>query len=120
MEDTRNLVAVSKALSDINRIYILKLLQSSPLCVCELTELLESTQSTVSKHLKVLVDNQLVDSEKQGQWIVYRLSNGSENAIVANLMGNLKFWGEMDESVIRLKQHLPHVIRNSKRTTTNS
>ena len=45
-----------KALSDPNRVKIMKMLQNRPLCVCEIKEALGVAQSTASKHLKILED----------------------------------------------------------------
>jgi len=43
-----------KALSDSNRVKIIKMLQHRSMCVCELREVLQVSQPTVSKHLKIL------------------------------------------------------------------
>jgi len=45
---------IFKALSDLNRLRILKALQTKSLCVCEIKELLNLANSTVSQHLKIL------------------------------------------------------------------
>mgnify|MGYP005851993255 CR=1 FL=1 len=45
---------VMKALSDPNRVRILKMLQHQSLCVCEMQAALNIAQPTVSNHLKVL------------------------------------------------------------------
>ena len=67
---------VMKALSDANRIKIIKMLQRKPMCVCELQSALQIAQPTVSKHLKILEDAQLVQSVKDGLWVDYYLSDG--------------------------------------------
>ena len=66
-------IKILKALADINRLKIVKLLQNKPLCVCELERMLPVSQSTTSNHLKVLLNAGLVTSEKQGVWIIYQL-----------------------------------------------
>jgi DNA-binding transcriptional ArsR family regulator len=45
-----------KALSDPNRVKMMKMLQARPLCVCEIKAALGIAQSTASKHLKILED----------------------------------------------------------------
>ena len=50
----KNFIKVMKALSDPNRIKIIKILQHKMMCVCELRAALEIAQPTVSKHLKIL------------------------------------------------------------------
>ena len=62
----KTFVKVMKALSDPNRIKIVKLLQQKVMCVCELRAALKISQPSVSKHLKILEDAGLVDYQKDG------------------------------------------------------
>jgi ArsR family transcriptional regulator, arsenate/arsenite/antimonite-responsive transcriptional repressor len=62
------------ALSEPLRIKILDLLRSQELCVCDLCETLEVTQSKLSFHLKVLREAELVRSRQEGRWIYYSLN----------------------------------------------
>nr|MBF0223168.1 winged helix-turn-helix transcriptional regulator [Desulfobulbaceae bacterium] len=105
-------IRVMKALSDPNRIKIVKMLEKKELCVCEITALLGLAQSTVSKHLKLLEDAGLVNSEKNGLWVNYRLADGSEGSPYAGtLLKNMKGWLN-DEAVVRdLALQLVHVDR---------
>ena len=57
---------VMKALSNPNRVKIVKILQKKMLCVCELQFALKIAQPSVSKHLKILEDAGLVDCQKNG------------------------------------------------------
>jgi ArsR family transcriptional regulator len=100
-----------KALSDPNRVKMLKLLQRRVLCVCEIKEALGLAQSTVSKHLKVLEDAGLVISAKDGLWVNYHLADGTESPYVANMLGNLRHWLENDDQVIKLLERLPEIRR---------
>ena len=50
----KSFLKVMKALSDPNRVKIIKLLQQKMMCVCELRGALQIAQPTVSKHLKIL------------------------------------------------------------------
>ena len=52
----RKLSKTFQALSDTNRIRILKIFEQRSLCVCEITEILKLANSTVSKHLSILRD----------------------------------------------------------------
>ena len=61
-------VKVMKALSDPNRVKIVKLLQQKVMCVCELQGALGISQPSVSKHLKILEEAGLVDYQKDGLW----------------------------------------------------
>lgn len=63
-----------KALSDETRLRILALLTVGELCVCDLMEVLQLPQSTVSRHLAYLRKTGLVDDRRQGVWMYYRLT----------------------------------------------
>jgi ArsR family transcriptional regulator len=64
---------ILKALADRSRLRIVNMLAEKSLCVCELTETLKLSQSTVSGHLKILKDAGLLEDEKDGLWVEYRL-----------------------------------------------
>ncbi len=62
------------ALSEPLRIKLLELLREQELCVCELCEVLEVSQSKLSFHLKTLKQAGLVRSRQEGRWIYYSLN----------------------------------------------
>ena len=64
------------ALSDPTRIFILYALNEGPLNVTELTHELGIPQPTTSRHLKILRERGLVDTERQGTVITYHLADG--------------------------------------------
>jgi len=64
---------VFKALAHPSRLLVVQELSRGERCVCELTELVGSDMSTVSKHLTVLHAARIVDSEKRGSQVYYRL-----------------------------------------------
>jgi ArsR family transcriptional regulator len=64
-----------KALSDLTRLQSLLLIQQEQeLCVCELMVALDLSQPKISRHLALLRDAELLETEKRGQWVFYRLS----------------------------------------------
>lgn len=67
-------VALFHALSDETRLDIVGRLSAGELCVCDLTDALDSKQSRLSWHLKVLKDAGIVSDRKQGRWVYYRLN----------------------------------------------
>ena len=67
-------MALTKALSDPNRVRILLALKSGELCVCQITELFGLATSTVSKHLSILNHAGLIRSRKTERWVYYRLA----------------------------------------------
>ncbi len=104
---------VMKALSDPNRVKILKLLQHRSLCVCELQSVLGIAQPTVSNHLKVLEDAGLVISRKSGLWVDYSLADGSSSPYSVCLLGNLRHWLKDDPQIAPLIECLPGVNRET-------
>ena len=70
----RDFMDIAKALAEENRIRILCLLRKQELCVCQMIEVLGLAPSTVSKHLSILYQAKLIDSEKRGRWVFYRLT----------------------------------------------
>ncbi len=107
----RDFIKVMKALSDPNRVKMIKLLQRKVLCVCEMQEALGLAQSTVSSHLKVLEEADLITYSKEGLWVNYRLSEGANNPYAACLIGNLRHWLEDDVDLAALVERLPAINR---------
>jgi ArsR family transcriptional regulator len=85
-EQAADLERVFKALADRNRVKILNVLVQAgehDVCVCELMPALGVGQSTVSYHLKLLVDAGLLERERRGTFGFYRLSPGALERIGA-------------------------------------
>lgn len=73
-----------KALSDPIRLRIVQLLLTKDsYCVCELVDILDLSQSTVSRHLAYLKNSHLVESWREGVWMHYKLK--SENLSFINM-----------------------------------
>lgn len=109
----RDFIKVMKALSDPNRIKMIKLLQRRVLCVCEIQAAMELAQSTASKHLKILEEAGLITYSREGLWVNYRLADGNDNPFVASLLGNLRHWLEEDPEVAELVARLPEIHREN-------
>ena len=109
----RDFIKVMKALSDPNRVKMVKLLQRKVLCVCEIQEALGLAQSTVSKHLKILEEAHLITYSKEGLWVNYRMSDGANNPYAASLIGNLRHWLDEDGDVAALVKRLPEINRET-------
>lgn len=107
----KDFVKVMKALSDPNRIKIIKMLQHKTLCVCEMKEALQISQPSVSKNLKILEEAGLVEFQKDGLWVNYYLADGGRSPYVASLLGNLRHWLEDEKEVAELIRKLPLVRR---------
>ena len=73
-QDSTQVWAGFRALSDPLRLQIIELLRSQELCVCELCEQLDVSQSKLSFHLKNLKEANLVRARQEGRWIYYSLN----------------------------------------------
>ena len=73
MSNEQDIVCIFKALSDENRIRILKLLRSGEKCACKLLEELNISQPTLSHHMKILCDAGIVNGRKEGKWTHYAM-----------------------------------------------
>ena len=104
-------IKVMKALSDPNRVRILKMLQHKSMCVCELRAALQIAQPSVSKHLKILEDAGLVAFKKDGLWVDYFLTDGSSSPYAASALGNLKHWLDDEPEIAELVEKLPSIRR---------
>lgn len=62
-----------KLAGDKTRLTILSFLKARECCVCELAELLQTSQPNVSQHMRKLKDGKLVKESRKGQWIYYSL-----------------------------------------------
>jgi ArsR family transcriptional regulator len=74
--------ATHHALSDPVRITILYLLAIQPLCVCVIKECIGIAGSKLSYHLNIMKESGLIDSEQQGNWIIYRITDKGKQYVV--------------------------------------
>ena len=65
---------VFKALGDLTRLRILKLLTQGELCVCQIEKALRVLQPIASRHLSILRMTGLVQARREGQWVYYSLT----------------------------------------------
>jgi ArsR family transcriptional regulator len=107
----KSFIKVMKALSDPNRVKIIKLLQQRVMCVCELKASLGISQPTVSKHLKILEESGLVNFQKEGLWVNYFLADGKSSPYAGTLLGNLQHWLNEDAEVSALIKKVPFLNR---------
>jgi ArsR family transcriptional regulator len=70
-----------KALSDTNRLrVVMALARQEELCACQITELLQVTGASVSRHLGMLQQAGILESRREGRWMYYRLAPPSDAA----------------------------------------
>jgi ArsR family transcriptional regulator len=107
----QDFIRVMKALSDQNRVKILKILQQRLMCVCELQVALRLAQPTVSKHLKILEKAGLVRRHRDGLWVNYTIADGNTSPYTATLLGQLRHWLSDDAEVRTLLNNLNAIHR---------
>ncbi len=83
-------VQLFKCLSDSNRLKILNYLGEGELCACELLEDLDISQSTLSYHMKNLLETDLVLVRQVGKWSYYKI-NKDVFLDFKNYVQNLKY-----------------------------
>lgn len=74
--DAAQLAGAFKAIADPARLRLLSFIAAQPsgeACVCHLTKPLGLAQPTVSHHLRVMYDAGLIDRERRGTWVYYRI-----------------------------------------------
>lgn len=72
--DLKKYANMFKAIGDETRLFILKeLINAKELCACKLLEKVECNQSTLSHHMKILTDSELVVARKDWKWVHYSI-----------------------------------------------
>ncbi len=95
----KELTKIFKALSDPNRLRILKMLQIRSLCVCEITSILNLATSTVSKHLAILREANLISDSKEGKWVNFHLNDSEASPYSAAIIKQLSSWLQEDKTI---------------------
>jgi ArsR family transcriptional regulator len=85
MKGKMDLIQIYQCFCDRTRLRILHLLTRSPLCVCHFQEILSEPQVKISKHLAYLRNRQLVETRREGNWIIYSLPWKRSSELEKNL-----------------------------------
>lgn len=80
-----NYVSSIKALSDETRLKIIDMLSCGAMCACDILELVDISQSTLSYHMKMLTDCGLVNGVKDGSWMRYSINKEEADKLVSFL-----------------------------------
>ena len=104
------IVQITKALAEENRVRAVLALQEQELCVCQLIELLGLAPSTVSKHMQILRQAGLVTSRKRGRWVYYGAAGEEASAAVRQALAWIREGvaaeGRIREDAARLQEIL--------------
>ena len=85
-----DLAELFKVFGDSTRIRILFVLSSAEVCVCDLARVLNMTQSAISHQLRILKQNKLVKSRREGNSIFYSLADGHVSTIIAQVRDHIE------------------------------
>ena len=91
--DKKRIASMFKAFCDENRLQIIELLRDGERCACSILDEMQITQPTLSHHMKILCDSEVVVGRKEGKWMHYSISEeGLENVMkyLNELMENTK------------------------------
>ena len=81
--ELQDLADLFKVFGDFTRIRILFVLFEAEVCVCDLAEALDMTQSAISHQLKILKQARLLKSRREGKSVFYSLADGHVRTIIA-------------------------------------
>jgi len=101
--------SVGRAISDRNRIRILKMLEPGELCVCQITAILGLAPASASKHLSLLRMAGLLTHRKEGRWVYYRLSAHPNNPYAPAVLEMMGASLEDDPVIAEDRRRLAHV-----------
>lgn len=93
------------------------LLRGGELCVCRIVEVLALAPSTVSKHLSLLSEADLVDMRKEGRWAYYRLPQGNAKKTVRPVLKWLEGMLADNETVARDAKKLADILAQAAKET---
>lgn len=82
-DELYDLAELFKVFGDSTRIRILFVLFEAEVCVCDIADTLNMTQSAISHQLKILKQSKLVKSRREGKSVFYSLADGHVRTIIA-------------------------------------
>lgn len=89
--DRSKCIEILKALSDDTRLEIFEILQNEKLCACKILERLNITQPTLSHHMKILCECEIVIAEKNWRWNYYSINCKTLNELIKYLSNAICF-----------------------------
>lgn len=101
-------VEVLKALADETRLRMLNIIKDRELCVCDIENALNLSQSNASKHLNKLKSSKIIKAEKKAQWVYYSLNQKTleEYSFINELIKKGKVEDILEEDIKNLKKYL--------------
>ena len=88
------------------------MLQLKPLCVCEITDILQLAASTVSQHLSILKKEGFILEERDGKWVNYVINPRPTDERISRILTSLDFWIGDDTKIENDKKKVKTVNRH--------
>lgn len=89
---------IANALSDPNRVRLLVACLDGERCVCQLVELIDLSNASISKHLSMLKRAGLLESRKEGRWVHYKVPE-SPDAMIGDAIKFVRVHALDDETI---------------------
>ena len=97
-----NVLSFLKCIADETRLTMLKLFLEDEYCVCQLTTILDKSQSSISQHLSYFKKIDLVNEEKDGKWSYYSINRKKYDEYLSNLFSfSTKSFNELNLEKIK-------------------
>lgn len=106
----KNVVTFAKALADETRWRIVRLVMDEALCVCELADILDMPQSTISSHVQIIRKAGMLENEKCGKWTYFRIESRS-----LRLLGEMEKFFQPEENAESRRDRKKAVARLRQR-----
>jgi ArsR family transcriptional regulator len=113
----RELVKIFKALSDGTRLRMMKLLQQRELCVYEIKQAMDISQTRASRNLGILKNACLISDRRDGLWVHYSINKDRANEYHGSVGSLLERWLENEQVVLEDRKRLAKAKKLSKRNS---
>ncbi len=109
----KEVIKVFKALSDETRVRMLKiLLEKESLCVCEIMQALNISQTRASRNLGILKEAGFLRAERKGTWVHYSVDKTNEYC--KPIEGLLTRWLNADPQILKDRERLSKAVKSGK------
>jgi ArsR family transcriptional regulator, arsenate/arsenite/antimonite-responsive transcriptional repressor len=105
VEEIEKAAHILKLLGDKTRLTIMAILKQRECCVCELLEVFDMSQPSISQHLRKLKDAGLVKEDRRGQWIYYSLN--PQNELYDFIQDILQHIPDQTEKIRKIEENNP-------------
>jgi DNA-binding transcriptional ArsR family regulator len=110
-DNFKSVLSITRAMADETRLRVLLALAEKPLCLCQIAELFGLAASTMSKHMSILQQAELVDGRKKGRWMHFALAGNGSGKTVRQALAWAARSTEGDERIAADRKRLREVLK---------